>query len=119
MRSHINLPFPPSVNALYKNRNGGRCKTKKYTDWEAAAQAMFLTQKRNHHTKPVAVNIFATPPDNRRRDIDNIAKATLDFLVKMAVLADDSLIRVLHIAWTEKPQGIYVIIEDMPDASGN
>jgi crossover junction endodeoxyribonuclease RusA len=117
MRTHINLPFPVSVNGLYANRKGGRRKTEKYKAWIAAATVMGLRQVRNHHAKPVSVNIFATPPDKRRRDIDNIAKGVLDFLVDFGVLADDSLIKVLHIEWSKKPQGMYVIIEDLPDGS--
>lgn len=113
MRTHINLPFPPSVNSLYNNRKGGRCKTKRYKEWEANATEMLLRQNRGKHQNQVAVNIFATKPDKRKRDIDNIAKATLDFLVSMGIILDDSLIQILHIEWATRPNGIYVIIEDL------
>jgi crossover junction endodeoxyribonuclease RusA len=48
-------------------------------------------------TGPIAMWIHATPPDRRRRDIDNILKAPLDALEKAGVYKDDSQIEQLNV----------------------
>lgn len=113
MRTHLNLPFPPSTNSLFKNRRGGRCKTARYLKWLADAEEMLSRQRTNKHTGNVAINIFAKKPDKRRRDLDNLAKGVCDFLVTHKIIADDSLIQFLSMKWVENPAGAYVIIEDM------
>lgn len=39
---------------------------------------------------PVEVEILVSAPDNRKRDLDNLAKVVLDSLVNARVLEDDS-----------------------------
>ena len=51
------------------------------------------------------VKISAYPPDRRRRDLDNILKATLDSLTHAAVIEDDSLIDDLRIVRKSLVQG--------------
>lgn len=46
------------------------------------------------------VVIQAYRPDNRKRDLDNLLKATLDALTKAGVWADDGLIVDLRIFWS-------------------
>jgi len=38
----------------------------------------------------LAIEIQASPPDNRRRDLDNILKALLDSITHARVIEDDS-----------------------------
>ena len=114
MQTRINVPFPPSTNSLFANRKGGRRKTDTYLLWLANAEEMLLRQHRNYHTGKVAVNIFVKKPDNRRRDLDNLAKSVLDFLVKQSIIVDDSKIMILHMAWSENMgNDAYVIIDDI------
>jgi crossover junction endodeoxyribonuclease RusA len=43
------------------------------------------------------VDILVFPPDNRRRDLDNVLKAILDSLEDAKVFKDDSLIDDLRV----------------------
>lgn len=45
----------------------------------------------------VAVSVLAWMPDHRRRDLDNLLKATLDALVHAGVIFDDGLVDDLRI----------------------
>jgi crossover junction endodeoxyribonuclease RusA len=45
----------------------------------------------------VAVSVVMTPPDRRRRDLDNVFKALLDSMTSAGVWGDDSQIDALSI----------------------
>jgi crossover junction endodeoxyribonuclease RusA len=85
----INLPTPPSVNALYRNVNGrGRVKSSAYKAWLIDADAYFLVQKRR--LTPVNGQYeLAIKVPNVRGDIDNRIKAISDFLVSREITPDD------------------------------
>jgi len=59
------------------------------------------------------VDILVFPPDNRRRDLDNVLKAILDSLEDAKVFKDDSLIDDLRVRRmdTFKNGKIEIIIE--------
>lgn len=89
---HIDLPLPPSVNALYRNVPGrGRVKTGVYKTWRAAADRYAWRQK------PVGgfprferdFEIVIRVPANMQGDVDNRAKATLDVLKDWLIISDD------------------------------
>lgn len=116
MRSEFILPMPPSVNGLYADRPGGRRKTKKYKAWIEEAGWMIQTQADRHHrhTGKVTLLLQVRRPDNRRRDLANLEKATSDLLVRHGILADDSLIERSHLEWVyEGFIGAKVVIEDL------
>ena len=54
-------------------------------------------QRERAHSQPVAVFIFARPPDRRKRDLDNILKAILDALVYGGVIKDDYQVEEIHL----------------------
>ena len=89
----INLPVPPSVNALYANRKGGRgpgrYKTATYKAWLANADTYYLAQKRR--VDPVSGPAIVTIriPANTRGDVSNRIKAAEDFLVSRGITNDD------------------------------
>jgi len=51
------------------------------------------------------------PPDRRRRDLDNILKASLDALVKAGVVEDDYLVRRLVVERDEPQKPGWVEVE--------
>jgi crossover junction endodeoxyribonuclease RusA len=67
--------------------------------------------------KKVRVNILATPPDRRRRDLDNILKPLLDGMEHGGVYKDDSQIDELRIARQEPSRGgeVLVVVSLMRD----
>lgn len=56
-------------------------------------------------TGRISVSVLVYPPDRRRRDIDNILKASLDSLVHGGLIEDDSLIDVLRVERREVTRG--------------
>ena len=90
----LNLPWPPSVNHLYRvNPMGGKSRLYKVKKAVAYADAVAwqLKQEKTEGfgTGRVEIDSKAHPPDRRRRDLDNIQKAILDSLQGAGVYEDD------------------------------
>ena len=100
----LNFPWPPSVNTYWRHPGGGKhlisAKGRSYrkeVGWEAKAQKCAYSEFGR-----LSVEIWAYPPDARRRDLDNLLKAILDALTGIA-WKDDSQIDDLRIV----RKGIY------------
>ena len=65
-------------------------RTKAYDRWINAAGMELMCQRPEKHAGAVSISIVARPPDRRKRDLDNLMKATLDLLVRHQVIADDN-----------------------------
>lgn len=108
----LELPWPPSVNHLwrrgrrgmFKSRNGKDFERQCWAIWAAAGSPVLPAGM------PVTVEIELRPPDRRRRDIDNLAKAVLDALVRVGAIEDDSLVASLSIRRLDGgPPGVRVV----------
>ena len=89
---HIDLPLPPSVNALYRNVPGrGRVKTALYKRWRAAADGYAWKQKpaggfpRFERDFEIVILV----PAKMAGDVDNRAKSSLDALKDWRIISDD------------------------------
>lgn len=111
----IVLPFPPSVNRLWRAAGKRVYKTAVYREYGDAAWKAFRHQHPTFEmiTDPVAMEIAAGRPDRRRRDIDNINKAILDVLEQIGVVQDDSQIHDLRSYWTDAVTGVQVMIKPL------
>lgn len=120
----LTLPVPPlPLSQCFANKRHGRYATPQYLDWQQIVDTHLLKMhayalglpKRPAIPGDVKVNVIVRRPDKRRRDIDNICKASLDTLVRNFVIADDSRIVDLHLRWAEELQHAAVIeIERVP-----
>ena len=88
----ITLPFPPSMNRLWRNVAGRTLLSADGRKYRASGVAAALQSHEAHGGGPVNVAITAWLPDRRRRDADNMFKAPLDVLVHAGVIDDDSQI---------------------------
>ena len=111
----LNLPWPPSVNSLYRiNGKGKRAVVFKAKKAVAYANTVGWELKRRKiegfGTSRVEIDIQAYPPDRRRRDLDNIQKALLDSLQQAGVYQDDCQVDKITIArGPAVPEGMVVI----------
>lgn len=94
------LPWPPSVNTYWRNFNGRMIISAKGREYrETVGDQMTLQKMVYRFSGPLRVVIEAYRPDKRRRDLDNLLKATLDGLAHAGVYEDDSQIVDLRIYW--------------------
>lgn len=98
----VALPFPPSLNnAFSQTRSGRRFRSPRYTRWRFDAVTLIRAARLERHDGPVQITIGISPPDLRRRDIDNLVKPILDALVSAGVLAHDDgrVVRKVTASW--------------------
>lgn len=90
----VDLPMPPSANALFANAAKGRVRTKEYNAWLNEARWHVITAWRNAG-KPVAPKDVPMCIEillglkARIRDCSNCIKALEDVLVKELPIPDD------------------------------
>lgn len=94
----LEIPFPPSVNRIWRNVAGRTLLSRDGREYRARVAAEFLRPSViRFGASPVAVHLAAWLPDARRRDIDNLLKAALDALTHAGCWDDDSQIQTLSI----------------------
>jgi crossover junction endodeoxyribonuclease RusA len=101
----IVLPFPPSVNRLWRQFKGRTilsAEGRKYR--KAVADSLYVAKYQHGDVMATwgcpdafSVHIKAFMPDARRRDLDNLLKASLDALTHTGLWEDDSQIKRLTI----------------------
>lgn len=119
----IVLPWPPSVNRYYRSLSKGKLAGRVLVSKEGRTYreeaALILGRRRLPMIRDrVRVTIEAFPPDRRRRDLDNLLKASLDALVFGGAIEDDSLIDDLRIRRGEVREGgeLHIHIQGMEEA---
>ena len=96
----IDLPFPPSVNRIWRvgtNRSTGKrfvYRSKPYMKWLREADAQWMAQKPRGAFKmiegPFKARIMLSRPDKRRRDDSNYHKVVMDFAQRVGIIKDDA-----------------------------
>lgn len=119
------LPYPPSVNHY---KRAGRLTTTKsgkiyqpkvdtdatkrfyYEVWMRIRQMMAKEGLKSFDDATISVEIDLHSPDNRKRDIDNPVKPTLDSLQKAGMFNDDyQIARLLVTRCSIIPQGQIIV----------
>ena len=98
----LELPFPPSVNTYWRHPTNGRLAGRHLISEKGREYRQAVIAEAGRYQLPkmqgkLSVHIDAFPPDNRRRDLDNMMKGLLDGLVHAQVIEDDSQIDKLSI----------------------
>ena len=93
------LPWPVSVNALYRARGRRVYVSARGKAFKKACGVIFAGTKLVYETERVWLDIEVHPPDNRRRDISNLIKIVEDAL---PWFGDDSQVDEIKIKRCEK-----------------
>jgi crossover junction endodeoxyribonuclease RusA len=107
----IHLPYPPSINRLYRSVNGRSILSKVgrdyYRDVVPLAEATGINIR-----GPYVLAITAYRPDKRKRDIGNLEKIVSDTLTKAGVVEDDSLCEAIISTWASSGLTITAMAEE-------
>lgn len=88
----IELPWPPSVNHYYRHVGPRVLISREGRRYRDIVIAKVAAEGIQTLACPVELFIELYPPDNRRRDIDNIQKCLFDAMTAAGIYEDDSQI---------------------------
>lgn len=114
MQIIVSLPFPPSLNRLWR---AGKGKVYRSADYEAWRSESAWEARRQAGTRKIAgqfrIIVNVVRPDRRHRDIDNLLKAVLDCLQHAGVIKNDKNCEHIEIKWVEDGPPCEVILEEL------
>lgn len=93
----LELPYPPSVNHYYRRVGPRTLISREGRRFRERVCAVLAAARLPRFEGPIRVEIEVYPPDERRRDIDNLQKSLLDALEHGGLYRDDSQIVKLEI----------------------
>lgn len=94
----INLPFPPTVNHIWKSSGHRRYLSKEYEAFLGIVGVIVGRERvPKFGTKRLAVALELHGPNKRKYDIDNRVKAVLDALARAGVYEDDEQVDLLAV----------------------
>ena len=99
----LRLDYPPSVNHIYGQRGKRKYLLPEVERYRTLVMISVIEQQPEFLNGvffgkgvPLAITVYAYPPDRRVRDLDNIWKAILDSLQKAGVFANDNQMKEQH-----------------------
>ena len=103
----ITVPYPPSVNRLWRtNGKGATYSSPAYKAWQKEAQWAIIGQTRGRKiVGPYKMTIHVVRPDKRRRDLGNLEKALSDALVSSGFIEDDCNAERILSEWVPDSEG--------------
>lgn len=110
----LTLPYPPSVNHLYRNFRGRSILSKGGRQYHTDSLAAILEQERHRFLGRVALEIRLYMPDRRKRDISNTVKILEDCLTHAGIWTDDEQVddlRIIRMGVTKPGKAVVTIRE--------
>jgi Holliday junction resolvase RusA-like endonuclease len=108
------LPYPPSVNAIWRYSGKGRAYlTPEAKTWKAAAAWAVkgtLLKGSTAVLGPFHAYIEVGRPDKRKRDLDNLLKVCLDAAKDGGAIRDDSDAQSISARWVDDLKGVRITI---------
>jgi Holliday junction resolvase RusA-like endonuclease len=101
----VELPYPPSINHYWRRVGPRTLISREGRRFRQRVMAILAALRIEPLHGPLAVDVEVHPPDNRRRDIDNVQKALLDALQHGGAYLDDSQVVRLAIVKREPVVG--------------
>ena len=108
----LEIPYPPSANRMWRAVRGRTILSKQGREYYDGATALAAQRCGETMLGPLSVTLMVTPPDRRRRDLDNTLKPILDLGTKAGIWGDDSQVVEIHATKAREPvKGGSVIME--------
>lgn len=101
----VELPYPPSINHYWRHFRGRTLISREGRRFRSNVVAILAAMRIQPMEGALELAAQVFPPDNRRRDIDNVQKALLDALQHGGAYADDSQIVRLSISKCSPMEG--------------
>lgn len=101
----ISLPYPPTVNHYWGQLGSRKFLGKKGKEFREAVFLCSLNARKVALNERLHMEVYLYPPDNRKRDVDNVLKPLLDALEHAQVYENDSQIDKLCITRMEVVKG--------------
>lgn len=113
----IALPFPPSVNRIWRSKSYGAGKAPghyldpRYATWKRVCDNEVMAMRPRPRVEGrFHVTLILNEKKRANRDADNFAKAPLDFLQRAGVIENDKLADSVSIRWGYAPEGVRIEI---------
>ena len=101
----LKLPYPPTVNHYWGQLGSKKFLGKKGKEFREAVFLCCLNARKGTLNARLKMEVYLYPPDNRKRDIDNVLKPLLDALEHANVYENDSQIDKLCVTRRETIPG--------------
>lgn len=106
----LTLPFPPSVNHLYRRVGHRTLLSREGRRFRDNVAVLVAYAGHPHFDSPVRADVELFPPDNRKRDTDNLTKGLFDALEKAGVLSNDNIVKKFSVSMNEQvPEGMCIV----------
>ncbi len=107
----LDLPAPISANRLWRKTKAGMMNNPQYERWKRRADAMLLEMDQIKGVKPISGNFTALIIARRSNlDLDNNAKAVMDYLQSRNFILNDRFCEELVLRWGDAPTGCRVTV---------
>jgi len=100
----IDLPFPPSVNAIWRSFRGRVVASKEAQIWWKLAEGTLYTQRpawKARISGPFEAELMFDQSKRGRKDLDNLSKLPLDAAQRFGIIDNDRLCERLTSSWGE------------------
>ncbi|WP_096978498.1 RusA family crossover junction endodeoxyribonuclease [Escherichia coli] len=109
------LPYPPSNNRFYRHAHGINYLSKEGRQYKEAVKKIITDLKLDINLQcKLSITVYIAPPDNRRRDIDNVGKALFDGITYSGFWSDDSQVDAMRFVRCSKIKNglLFVIVRE-------
>lgn len=113
---NLTLPYPPTGNHAIKHGRNGHYATPEAKAYRSAIRSLIAQQRASIRLQgPIRVVAEISPPDRRRRDMDNAWKTIADALTNAGVWMDDYQIADLRLIRAAPVKGgaVSVFVEQL------